>query len=109
MAAAEQRILGHVLLTGVVEKEGDQFVSYCRELGSASCGDTIDEALENLGDAIEVHLSDLEDTGELQKFLRERNIRIDEGPPTFDGVYVNVPPGKIFTTYPRSVFITIAV
>ena len=41
---------GIVTLTGIVEKEDDQYVSYCRELGVASCGDTIDEALINLDD-----------------------------------------------------------
>ncbi len=66
---------------------------------SASCGDTIDEALENLGEAIEVHLKGLEETGELRRVLRERNIRINEGLPTSDGIYVGVTPGKMFTTY----------
>ena len=28
-----------VILTSVVEEEGDQFVSFCTELGTASCGD----------------------------------------------------------------------
>ena len=103
MAAVDEIIYGHVILTGYVEKEDHQFASFCRELGSASCGDTIDEALENLGDAIDVHLDALEETGELQRVFRERNIRIDAGPPTFDGVYVNVTPGKVFTTYSRSI------
>ena len=29
---------GYIVLTGVVEEEDGQFVSYCRELGTASCG-----------------------------------------------------------------------
>ena len=95
---AGERIYGHVILTGYAEKEDHQFVSYCRELGSASCGDKMDEALENLGEAIEVHLDALEETGGLKRVFRSRNIRINSGPPTFDGVCVNVTPGKVFTT-----------
>ena len=109
MAGTDEQVFGYVVLTGLVEKEGDQFVSYCRELGSSSCGDTVDEALDNLGDAIEVHLNALKETGELERVFRERNIRIDAGPPTFDGVYVNIQPGKIFTTYPRSIPLVSAV
>ena len=33
-----------VVLTSVVEPEDDMFVSTCIELGTASCGDTIQEA-----------------------------------------------------------------
>lgn len=96
---------GIVTLTGIVEKEDDQYVSYCRELGVASCGDTIDEALINLDDAIQVHIDALIETGEILRVCRERNIRIDLQP-TQDDPLVRVPPGKILTTYQRHVSIT---
>jgi len=35
-------------LTATVWQEGDQYVSRCPELGVASCGDTPDQALEEL-------------------------------------------------------------
>jgi predicted RNase H-like HicB family nuclease len=89
---------GVVILTGFAEKEDDQYVSYCRELGISSCGDTAEEALANLGDAIAVHLRALVESGELQRVFRERNIRID-APPLLDEPSIRVPPGKIFTTY----------
>jgi predicted RNase H-like HicB family nuclease len=97
-------IQGYVVLTGIVEPEGDQFVSYCRELDTASCGDSSDEALANLGDAIQVHIEALIETGELERVFRERNIRIDVEPSGFgDELFIRVPPGKVFTTYPRQV------
>jgi predicted RNase H-like HicB family nuclease len=96
-------IQGYVVLTGIVEREGDQFVSYCRELGTASCGDSSDDALDNLGDAIEVHIKALIETGELERVFREKSIRIDIQPPGFDELSIRVPPGKVFTTYPRQV------
>ena len=40
-------VVGYVTLTGFVEKEDNQFVSYCRELGTSSCGDTVEEAFQN--------------------------------------------------------------
>ena len=59
-----------VVLTCVVEKEGDQFVSYCEELGTSSCGDTIEEAFE-------VHLDALDEVGELGRVFRERAIEVN--------------------------------
>ena len=67
----------YVTLTGIVEKDDGQFVSYCRELGTSNCGDTVEEAFANLGDAIDVHIDALIETGELSKVFRERHIRID--------------------------------
>jgi predicted RNase H-like HicB family nuclease len=43
--------------TAVVWKEGAWFVAQCREFEVASQGETKEEALNNLSEAIEVHLS----------------------------------------------------
>ena len=43
--------------TAVVWKEGSWYVAQCREFEVASQGKTKDEALENLSEAIELHLS----------------------------------------------------
>ena len=95
---------GYVVLTGIVEEEGSQFVSNCRELGTSSCGDTVNEAFENLGDAIEVHINALIETGELPRVFRERNIRIDLEPSP-DELAIRVSPGKIFTIYQRPIIV----
>lgn len=105
----EEQWKGVVTLTGVAEKEGDQYVSYCRELGTSSCGDTAEEALENLGDAIEVHINALVETGEFPRVFRERNIRIDI-PSTFNEdleVSIRVQPKQIFTAYQRRVPVSV--
>ncbi len=94
-----REVVGYIVLTGVVEEEDGQFVSLCRELGTASCGDSPSEALENLGDAIDVHWRALDEVGELENTLRQRNIHLDASPPDLDGVDVNVPPGRIVSTY----------
>ena len=43
-------------LTGVIEREGDGYVSLCPELDIASQGNTIEEARANLIEAIELFL-----------------------------------------------------
>jgi predicted RNase H-like HicB family nuclease len=42
--------------TAVIEREGDGFVALCPELDIASQGDTVEEAKNNLAEAIELFL-----------------------------------------------------
>ncbi len=41
-------------LTAIIEREGDGYVSFCPEIDVASQGDTIEEARENLREALEL-------------------------------------------------------
>ena len=41
-------------LTAIVEREGDGYVSLCPELDIASQGDTIEQARDNLKEALEL-------------------------------------------------------
>ena len=49
--------------TAVVWKESEGFVSKCPELGVASCGDSFEEAVSSLREAVELYL---ENAKELQ-------------------------------------------
>ena len=49
--------------TAVVWKEADGFVSKCSELGVASCGDTFEEAVSNLKEAVELYLDNAKELG----------------------------------------------
>ena len=42
--------------TAVVWKEKKGFVSKCPELDVASCGDTLEEAIDNLKEAVELYI-----------------------------------------------------
>lgn len=42
--------------TAVIEKEGDGYISLCPELDIASQGETVEEASENLKEAVELFL-----------------------------------------------------
>ncbi|MDD9995561.1 MAG: hypothetical protein OXS35_07445 [Dehalococcoidia bacterium] len=74
--------MSYITLTHVVlQEEGDTaYTGYCPELGTATCGDTPEEAWENLGEAVVMHLNALEETGERKKFFEERGIKIVSEP-----------------------------
>ena len=60
----------HVKLTAVLWREGKQFVSKCPELGVASCGNSMEEAMENLKEAAELYLENAKALGMLSDVSR---------------------------------------
>ena len=56
-------------LTAVIEKEGEGYVSLCPELDVASQGKTIEEARDNLREALELFL-ELASPDEIKQRLR---------------------------------------
>lgn len=63
-----------IRLTYVVNLEEGGYSSVCQELGTASCGATVDEALANLDEAVQVDLLALEYEGLLDSFFCERGL-----------------------------------
>ena len=57
--------------TSQIWKEGDMFVSYNPELNVPSCGKTIEEAKENLKEAVELFIEETEKMGTLKEILEE--------------------------------------
>jgi predicted RNase H-like HicB family nuclease len=58
--------------TAVVWKESEGYVSKCPELNVASCGETFDEAISNLREAVELYLEnaiELDLIGEVEESL----------------------------------------
>ena len=62
-------------LSVFVRKEGNQYASWCPELDVASCGDTMEEACNNLDDALDLYLNTLTEEKELLKVLEERGFK----------------------------------
>jgi len=61
--------------TAVVWKESEGYVSKCSELGVASCGDSFDEAVRNLREAVELYIENAKELGifdELEESLTSR-------------------------------------
>jgi predicted RNase H-like HicB family nuclease len=55
--------------TAIIEKEGNGYVSLCPELDIASQGDTIEQARDNLKEAIELFL-EVADPSEIKTRLK---------------------------------------
>jgi predicted RNase H-like HicB family nuclease len=53
-------------LTGVCWHEGEAVVSKCPELGVASCGGSVEEAMTNLSEAVELYLDNAQELGLLE-------------------------------------------
>lgn len=71
----------YVVLTAIIEPEGDNYNALCKELGVASFGNTVQEALHNLQEATSLYLDTLGDYGEDFDTLKKRGIVIREGVP----------------------------
>ena len=69
-------IQGEVMLTFVVEKDGELYASRCVELGTVSCGDSTTEALTNIQEAVTVHLNALEEVNERARLFAEKGITL---------------------------------
>ena len=48
-----------ITLTAVIRKEEDMYVATCSEVGTASQGKTVEEALANLKEATELYLEEM--------------------------------------------------
>ena len=73
---------GYVTLTFSFEKEGEDWVGVCLELGTSTFADTVEECQSELEELVADHLEVLEDIGERERFFEEWGIRIhaDEVP-----------------------------
>jgi predicted RNase H-like HicB family nuclease len=67
---------GYIAVQMVVTQEGKQHSAWCPELDIASCGDTPEEAIKNLGDAVELYLNTLEEEGERKRLFKEKGIKL---------------------------------
>ncbi len=65
----------YIILTTLFEQEDAQYVSVCPELNVASCGDSIQEAGDNLQEAITLYLNQLEVDGTRDRIFSEKGIR----------------------------------
>ena len=65
----------YIKLSVIFHKEDDgRWTAECKESGTASFGNTIEEAQTNIEEAICLHLEGLYEVGELERFFRENNI-----------------------------------
>ncbi len=58
------------------DPETGLYESVCVELGTASCGTTIEQALENIREACELELDTFQTTTETIKYLETHGVRV---------------------------------
>ncbi|MHA1187990.1 MAG: type II toxin-antitoxin system HicB family antitoxin [Candidatus Heimdallarchaeota archaeon] len=56
-------------LTAIIYKEDDMYVAECPQVGTASQGETFEEALTNLKEATELYLEEFPQTTESQPII----------------------------------------
>lgn len=56
---------------GIIFKEGETFIAYSPKLDVSSCGNTIDEARNNLKIAVRLFVEEAEKMGTLEDILKE--------------------------------------
>ena len=59
----------YVAMTFEFQREGDQWLGQCLELGTATFGDSVDEVADELADLVQLHLNSLEEVGERERFF----------------------------------------
>ena len=75
------RIEGYIVVTVKFAEEGDQWSAVCRELGTAACGDTFEEAREAIENLMLLHLRALEDAAARKQFFKKHGIKFHKQKP----------------------------
>jgi predicted RNase H-like HicB family nuclease len=65
------------ILTAVIQKDGDVYIASCPEVGTASQGNTIENAIDNLKEATELYLEEFPIQNEFRTLLATFEVRND--------------------------------
>jgi predicted RNase H-like HicB family nuclease len=99
VSAVAARTSGYIVVNVVVEPDDGQFEAYCPDLDVSSFGDSREEAVNNAGDAILLHLGALAAHGEISEELDRRGVRIYADVPEQISLKANVRPGGSVTSF----------
>jgi predicted RNase H-like HicB family nuclease len=90
---------GYIELTVKVTHEDDGYVATCEELGVSTCGDSLDNLVEELRAMVLQHLDVLTRNGVLLDFLKKNGIRLHRGIPAASPRALRLPvrPGEMVT------------
>ena len=64
----------YIIVTHVIKKENDQYVATCPEFDVSSFGETVEEANDNLKEAISLYLEGIEELNILNQIFKEKSI-----------------------------------
>jgi predicted RNase H-like HicB family nuclease len=63
-----------IVLRHIIKKEGKGYSACCPELDVCSQGKTVEEANENLKEAVTLYLDTMDELGQREKIFKRRNI-----------------------------------
>jgi predicted RNase H-like HicB family nuclease len=67
----------YIRVTVFFEQEKDgRWTAECKELGTATFGNTFEETQEYIEETIELHLNTLQKNGQIEKFFKKNGIRL---------------------------------
>lgn len=66
---------GFVILTLAFRQDGRRWTGECLELGTATYARTLKQTRDELTGMVALHLNNLEDVGECERFFKEHGIR----------------------------------
>jgi len=90
----------YIFLTIILEKEDNGlWTAECKELGTATFGNSIEDARNKIEEAICLHLDTLEEVGERERFLKEHNIKLHTKQPDSIKVDVSTNPRTFVQSY----------
>jgi predicted RNase H-like HicB family nuclease len=90
----------YIFLTIILEKQNsDHWTVECRELGTATFGNSIEDARSKIEEAICLHLNTLEEVGERERFFKENKIKLHTKQPTSIKVDVSTNPRTFVQSY----------
>jgi predicted RNase H-like HicB family nuclease len=72
----EEKVRVYVALTMIFKREEDVWTAECKELGTATFGESFEEARDNLKEAVTLQLDTLEKLGERKRFFEEHGIEV---------------------------------
>ena len=64
----------YIIVTHVIKKEDDQYVATCPEFDVSSFGETVEEANDNLKEAISLYLGGIEELKVRDQIFKEKSI-----------------------------------
>jgi predicted RNase H-like HicB family nuclease len=68
-----------IYFTEELWREGGMYVSYAPELDMAACGETTQQARQNLREVVQISFRDMQERGTLADYLREAGFPSDVG------------------------------
>ena len=91
MSCTKTKKGNYIIVTCNINKEDDTYVAVCPELDVASQGESVEEANNNVKEAILLYLNSIDELGTMKKIFKERKIKIYSEVPEAKKEKISIP------------------